>query len=65
MKRRDYVEPPSSKITKFQDAISAVQTFLDSKGYSEEATRVASSMNQLTCAIHCASLNSARQSTIF
>ena len=56
----------SPKITKFQDAISSleiVQTFLDSRGYSEEATRIASSVNELTY-LHCASLESARQSTI-
>ena len=60
------LEPPPPKITRFQDAISsleAVQTFLDSKGHSEEATRVASTMNRLAH-LHCASLNSARQSTL-
>ena len=60
------LDPPPAKITRFQDAISsleAVQTFLDSKGFSEEATRIASSMNKLTH-LHCASLNSARQSTL-
>ena len=58
------LEPPPPKITRFQDAISlleAVQTFLDSKGHSEEATRVASTMNRLAH-LHCASLSSARQS---
>ena len=60
------LQPPPPKITRFQDAISsleAVQTFLDSRGYSEEATRIASSMNGLTY-LHCASLDSARQSTL-
>ena len=55
-----------TKITRFQDAISsleAVQTFLDSKGHSEEATRVASTMNRLAH-LHCVSLSSARQSTL-
>ena len=38
------LEPPPQKITKFQDAISSlevVQTFLDSKGSAEEATKIA------------------------
>ena len=42
------VVPP--KITRYQDAIAsleAVQTFLDSKGHSEEATRVASTMDRV------------------
>ena len=48
--------PPPQKITKFQDAISsleAVQSFLDSKGYAEEVTKIASSVNELTH-LHCA-----------
>ena len=60
------LEPPPPRITRFQDAISsleAVQTFLDSKGHSEEATTVASTMNRLAY-LHCASLSSARQSTL-
>ena len=60
------LEPPPPKITKFQDAISSledVQSFLDYKGFSEEATRIASSMNALTY-LHCQSLNSARQTTL-
>ena len=60
------LEPPPPKITRFQDAISsleAVQCFLDNKGYSEEATTVASSMNRLTY-LHYESLNSARQTTL-
>ena len=60
------LEPLPPKITRFQDAIfslEAVQTFLDSRGYSEEATRIASSMNALTY-LHCGSLDSARQSTL-
>ena len=60
------LEPPPPKITRFQDAISSledVQSFLDYKGFSEEATRIASSMNTLTY-LHCQSLNSARQTTL-
>ena len=60
------LEPPPPKITRFQDAISsleAVQEFLDSKGHSEEATRIATYANKLTY-LHCASLQSARQSTL-
>ena len=60
------LKPPPPKITRFQDAISspeAVQCFFDNKGYSEEATTVASSMNRLTY-LHCESLNSARQTTL-
>ena len=60
------LEPPPPNITGFQDVISsleAVQCFLDNKGYSEEATTVASSMNRLTY-LHCESLNSARQTTL-
>ncbi len=60
------LEPPPQKITKYQDAIAAleaVQIFIDSKGYSEEATRITSTMNRLTH-LHCTSLIFARQSTI-
>ena len=60
------LEPPPPNITRFQDVISsleAVQCFLDNKGYSEEATTVASSMNRLTY-LHYESLNSARQTTL-
>ena len=45
------LEPPPPKITWFQDAISSlaeVQSFLDWRGFSEEATTIASSMNKLT-----------------
>ena len=45
------LELPPPKITKFQDAISSledVQSFPDYKGFSEEAMRIASSMNALT-----------------
>ena len=44
----NHLEPPPPKITRYQDAIAsleAVQTFLDSKGHSEEATRVAPTMD--------------------
>ena len=60
------VEPPPPKIIRFQDAISSledVQSFLDYKGFSEEATKITSSMNTLTY-LHCQSLNSARQMTL-
>ena len=56
------LEPPPLKITRFQDAISsleAVQEFLDSRGHSEEATRIGSSINELTY-LHCTSFSSAR-----
>ena len=52
------LEPPPQNITKFQDAISsleAVQSFLDSKGYVAEVTKIASSVNELTY-LHCATL---------
>ena len=57
-------EPPSTKITKFQDAISsleAVQAFLDSKGYPEESSMISKVASKLTY-LHCASLQSGRQS---
>ena len=60
------LEPPPPKITRFQDAISSleeVQSFLDWRGFSEEAITIASSMNKLTH-FHCESLNSARQTTL-
>ena len=60
------LEPPPPKITRFQDAISSleeVQSFLDWRGFSEEAIMIASSMNKLTY-FHCESFNSARQTTL-
>ena len=60
------LEPPPPKIALFQDAISSleeVQSFLDWRGFSEEAIMIASSMNKLTY-FHCESLNSARQTTL-
>ena len=60
------LEPTPPKITLFQDAISSleeVQSFLDWRGFSEEAITIASSMNKLTY-LHCESLNSARQTTL-
>ena len=60
------LEPPPPKITRFQDAISSleeVQSFLDWRGFSQEAIMIASSMNKLTH-FHCESLNSARQTTL-
>ena len=60
------LEPPPPKITWFQDAISSleeVQSFLDWRGFSEEAITIASSMNKLTY-FHCESLISARQTTL-
>ena len=60
------LEPPPPKITLFQDAISSleeVQSFLERRGFSEEAITIASSMNKLTY-FHCESLNSARQTTL-
>ena len=60
------LEPPPPKITRFQEAISSledVQSFLDYKGFSDEATKITSSVNALTY-LHCQSLNSARQTTL-
>ena len=60
------LEPPPPKITRYQDAIAsleAVQTFLDSKGHSEEATRVASTMDRVAY-FHISTLNFARRSTL-
>ena len=60
------IEPPPAKITRFQDAISsleAVQIFLDSRGYPEEATSIATATNRLIYC-HCESLDSVRQSTL-
>ena len=60
------LEPPPPKITRFQDAISSleeVQSFLDRRGFSEEATRIASSVNKLTY-LHCERLNLTRQTTL-
>ena len=60
------LEPPPPKITMFQEAISSledVQVFLDYKGFSDEATKIISSVNALTH-LHCQSLNSARQTTL-
>ena len=60
------LEPPPPKITRYQDAIAsleAVQTFLDSKGHSEEATRVASTMDRVAY-FHISTLNFARQNTL-
>ena len=60
------LEPPPPKIARYQDAIAsleAVQAFLDSKGHSEEATRIASSMDRVAY-LHISTLNSARQSTL-
>ena len=60
------LEPPPPKIARFQDAISSleeVQSFLDWRGFSEEAITIASSMNKLTY-FHCESLNSASQTTL-
>ena len=57
------LDPPPAKITRFHDAISSLEAVQTFKGFSEDATRIASSMNKLTH-LHCASLNSARQSTL-
>ena len=45
------VDPPPPKITKYEDAISAledVQRFMDNKGHSEHATTNSSVMNKVT-----------------
>ena len=57
-----HLQPPSPKITKFQDAISsleAVQTFLDSRGCNKDCI-----IHECTTYLHCASYDSARQSTL-
>ena len=44
------LDPPPPKITRYQDAISSledVRAFLDSKGCSEEATKIAPSIDTL------------------
>ena len=59
------LEPPSQKITKYQDAIAALEEvtmFLDSKGHSEGATKLSSTMNMLTM-LHTVSLHH-RQTTL-
>ena len=42
------LEPPAPKLKNFED----VRQFLDSKGYSSEATAIASSVDMVT-ALHC------------
>ena len=57
------LEPPPPKITRFEDAISSleeVQSFLDWRGFSEEAITIASSMNKLTY-FHCESADASRR----
>ena len=59
-----WTHAPPPKITKYQDAISSledVRAFLDSKGCSEEATKIASSIDTLV-SLHSDSLS--RQSTL-
>ena len=50
-------------VSAFLSRLEAVQTFLDSKGHSEEATRVASTMDRVAY-FHISTLNFARQSTL-
>ena len=59
------LEPPPPKITRFQDilTIEEVQSFLDWRGFSEEAITIAPPMKKLTY-FHCESFNSARQTTL-
>ena len=60
------LEPPPPKIKNFSEAINSlqdVQTFLDSKGYSSEATTVASALD-LVVSLKCKSLASARQTKL-
>ena len=59
-------EPPPPKIKNFGEAIQSledVQTFLDNKGYSDQATTIAAAID-LVASLHCKSLASARQSTL-
>ena len=60
------LEPPLQKILKYQDAIIAledVRAFMDSKGHSEEATRIASIIDKVT-QLHTATLYHGRQTTL-
>ena len=64
-------EPHPPKIKNFGEAIQSledVQTFLDSKGYSDQATIAAAidlvAAVDLVAFLHCKSLVSARQSTL-
>ena len=59
------LEPPPLKIKNFGEVIHSledVQAFLDSKGYSDQATVIASAID-LVASLHCNSLASARQTT--
>ena len=60
------LEPPPPKIENFSEAIHSLEdvpAFLDSKGYSNQATVVASTVD-LVASLHCNSLSSTRQSTL-
>ena len=53
------LEPPPLKIKNFGEAIHSledVQAFLDSKGYSDQATVIASAID-LVASLHCNALN--------
>ena len=59
------LEPPPQKITKYQDAIAVLEdvtVVMDSKGHSEDATKLSSTMNMLT-KLHTVSLHH-RQTTL-
>ena len=59
-------EPPPPKIRSFSEAIHSledVKAFLDAKGYSEQATVVASAVDMMA-SLNCSSLASGRQSTL-
>ena len=59
-------KPPPPKIRNFSEAIHSlddVKDFLDAKGYSEQATVVASAID-MVASLNCSSLASDRQSTL-
>ena len=59
-------ELPPPKVKNFGEAIQSledVQTFLDRKGYSDQATTIAAAID-LVVSLHCRNLVSARKSTL-
>ncbi len=59
------LEPPPPKITKYEDAIAAledVRVFMDNNGHPEEATRLTFMVDKLI-QLHTASLCHGKQST--
>ena len=56
-------EPPPPKIRSFSEAIHSFKSFLDAKGYSEQAT-VISSVLDMVASLNFSSLASGRQCTL-